>query len=59
MLNETLMAAIAAEREADLRHEAARQRRAQRAPAGIHRRVPLQRRPHAGPAKAQPSTRAI
>jgi hypothetical protein len=63
MFNETLMATLAAQRTADDRRDAARQRRARRqVPAGITRRVPVQRQLHggpAGPAKAPAATRAI
>jgi hypothetical protein len=63
-MNDTLMAAVAAERAADFRRDAAKQRRArqspaQRAPAGITRRAPLQRRPHAAPATGTHSGRVL
>jgi hypothetical protein len=60
MLNEMLLTAIAADRAADLRHDAANARRARQVPAGISRRVPRPRRPHSRPSgQARTATRAI
>lgn len=56
MFSNTLIAAVAEERLADYRHDAARRRLARRqVPAGITRRVP--RKPHGAPARpGRPST---
>ena len=59
-MNDMLLAAVAAEHAADLRHSAAAARRAKQVPAGITRRVPRPHRPHStATGQARTATRTI